>query len=610
MNGTSAAEISNILNGLALPTTAMLESPRSSRVTESTPVSPAKRKRVADSDSRQDPLSNGSGKLRRPRRFQENKTTNGRGLSNSNDIFDILNAVGSDDAFSGRKTSRVPQKSDQGAVRGKGRPRKVEGAQPARPHERNKMPTIRKTRNLRSGALPEDATQIPDWSKKPEHALRSKRIVRVHPGHVEKGPTTTHQIRISPMDRGHNTTDDSSSAQVKETRDYQQELLPQDTVSTRPDGGIHHPDSPESAQRIAKRKERIGQDGFDEQQTDSNGDIDSDGLSDDVHHNDLDFFGAYDAWKMVLKSAKKVGKLTKARGKDDVDLPLKTNAGKRFVKSVGKVSDVYREMASTEDRGHDERKKRQRQLSERLDHVEELVENLHEHHAAGRKESSGTIRDIYAYAIPSLVMLLREACKCRNDEYSNPANTSAICEIIRIQNIAIEVCEIARASKVKPTTGRPIIKPTSQVILPYLRDVRKAFLEELQSREEKLKQEKNHANLAKSHTDVRQADSKLKEENERLRKQRCKEMHDRLLQNKRDLFGGSRTPRPSVRDGSEELPVANGKITAPTTESEELDQSHQRWLSNAAELNSAGLWTHEEEVELLKQLLRLQHLRG
>ena len=608
VNDTSAAEISGMLNGMALPSAATLRHQERSGVTESSPVSPAKRKRVANLVSKQGPLPTGSGKLKRPSRFQGDKMKDGRRMSTSNDIFDISNAAVVNDAVPGRKLPRETRKSDRGVVRGKGRPRKIKGVQFAQSRGREKIPPIRNIRNLRSSALPEDGIKNPDWSRRPEHASGSKRRIRVHVVNTEKHSITTPALRSSSRKLGPNPEGDLSGNQAQETQSGQHELLRQSPVNAELGGSIDQADGYDTAQDSATQREQVGQDESDELSEDSDGAEDNKDRSDADCDDNLQFFGAYNAWRMVLTSARKVVRFSEANEQDGVMLPLKTTTGKRFVRSVEKVSSVYKKLASPEDRAYENRKEAQRQLSERLDRLDERVENLWKHRAAGKGERAATIRDIYSHVIPSLVMLLQNTYQCLNDEYSKPTNTRALREIIRVQSLTIEVCEIARAWKVKPTTNIPIIKPTSQGIFPYLRDVRKAFQGELQSREERFKQQKNYAELARSHIDVRRADAKAREENERLRKQRCKEMRDTLLRNERELFGGL-TPRPSVRDEPDGLLVADDNAVS-TREPEVPNQSRLQCISSHPDLGSAGMWTQEEEVELLKQLLRLQHLQG
>lgn len=246
---------------------------------------------------------------------------------------------------------------------------------------------------------------------------------------------------------------------------------------------------------------------------------------------------------------------------------------------VKKVKGIYRDLQQYQETDHDGGDDLHEQLIEGLDNIGREIKRVSEKKAGNQKAE--IIQDIYAHAIPHLVKLLEVALQCRTKDYSKSHDTDALQEIIALQDDILELCHKARKWEAKPLTTRPIIRPTSHKILPYLRDVRTAFQTELEEREEGRNREvelkKQKKATLKRRKEYDEEKRRREEESQRRREEIWREIVEQLDQNE----GTS-----ADRGRSNQLSEDSSILGTP--------RFRQSFTFNH--------WTQEQDLELLRRL--------
>ena len=225
----------------------------------------------------------------------------------------------------------------------------------------------------------------------------------------------------------------------------------------------------------------------------------------------LKVFGQDRAWKTILEGAKSVC---------GAKLPLNhmpkllTMTIKVLIHEVREARSFYEQLLSGTD--HDSLHGLNDQLKKSLNAVEDRIRSLSEK-AAGNK-CSEMIRDIYARAIPAVVFLLKSALRSRKYHSDEPCDletlnetVKGLREIIRVQAMAVLLCEKATRWKAKPVPTRlPIVRPTTRKMFPCLRDTRKAFSKILLEQDRKRKMKQNSVDSAKRQKELLQSAQQAK----------------------------------------------------------------------------------------------------
>ena len=198
------------------------------------------------------------------------------------------------------------------------------------------------------------------------------------------------------------------------------------------------------------------------------------GEGNEVTEESMDLLGQEKDWEKVLKSARSVHK-TK----------IATETIRELLLDVREAKSMYKQLRHPED--DDTLDESRAKLDEVLELIEERIESIAEDNEPSKR--SEMIRDIYGRAIPDMVFLLRSALLLHTSRPRGLHNYSAIKEVVRLQTMIVDLCTKAKAWRIKPNTTHPIMKPTTSVILPYIRDMRnRVFVTELeaQKRREKI----------------------------------------------------------------------------------------------------------------------------
>ena len=254
--------------------------------------------------------------------------------------------------------------------------------------------------------------------------------------------------------------------------------------------------------------------------------------TDDEDGNDqrsFDLIGCEMDWEKILKAAHSVGgsKLPKNQMPN-----LQTETIKALIIEVIEARTLYQ--TGSHDKPMDD-------LHEVLIAIEERVKHDSISEAKAFNKKSQMIRDIYARAIPALVLLLESAISFHALHPKGLRRYEALQDIVRVQEMIICLSIKAKMWRARPETAKPIVKQTKGTILPYTRGMKKVFETELVEQKRKWKIRQNASKTARSEED-------LVEYSQEHREVSTTETNKRVargflhIQRAREIFRGSRKP--------------------------------------------------------------------
>ncbi len=332
-------------------------------------------------------------------------------------------------------------------------------------------------------------------------------------------------------------------------------------------------------------EEDLGDSEGQESNSDSASQVDNDeGLAEEH----MDLLGQHSEWDKVSETAKSVHK-TK----------IKTKSIKELHDEIKEAKSLYERLKAIEGLDHDALKGLNEELQESLYSIEDQINDISEHNTLEKK--SETIKDIYGRAIPAMVVLLERALSLRTSQPRGLRDFHALEEIIRIQDMTLRLCEKAKSWKVKPNTVNPIIKPTTSVIFPYIRDMRNKFffpkLNVLRVRE------KVKANALKTAREKAARFEQSQREAE-VSSQQGSQRDPRILRirNIEEETQRRRAERNGGRQVVSVLPVARNERRDDSATSDQLLQRNGHACPHK--------WTEEETQELVVQLYQSRDLPG
>lgn len=300
---------------------------------------------------------------------------------------------------------------------------------------------------------------------------------------------------------------------------------------------------------------------------------------------EMELFGANRAWKTILEGAQSVcsSKLPLNR----VSKPL-TKTIRDLVHDVKEASEVYEQLSSFRGIEHDSIVELNL-LKEFLDAIDLKITDLSEERAA--TNGSKMIRDIYKCAIPAVVFLLQSALQTRLYHSDAPCDleklssiVTSLEEIIRLQEMAMELCDKAGTWKSKPVpTSRPIIWPTTRKMYPNLRLVQGAFFKILLEQKRNKKIKENALKTAQKQEELLRSSQQVSQEAARIN-----DIRNRKL-------------RESIEKEAEKL--RNAKTSYRQSRANEMQPRIQSQQVNGR-IESSDHWTEDEDIELYIQLKR------
>lgn len=299
---------------------------------------------------------------------------------------------------------------------------------------------------------------------------------------------------------------------------------------------------------------------------------------------ELELFDQDVAWKTVLEGARSIC---------GPKLPLNqmpkvfTRIMRNLIHDVREARVLYEEHLALRETDRDFLDGLNDHLEKSLDGIEDQIKRLSEK-TAGTK-SSEMIRDIFARAIPAMVFLLQSALASRTYHSVEPCDlqtfnetVNGLREIVRLQKMAILLCEKATHWKAKPvSTSRPIVRPITWKIFPSLKHMREAFVKKLSEQERKIKLKENAVDSRKRQDELVRSSQHAKQEAGRK--------NEILL----------RKIRESREQEDETRRIA--KRTLTQIKEEELRAERQSRQADGHH-KSITLWSNAEDIELYFQL--------
>ena len=301
-------------------------------------------------------------------------------------------------------------------------------------------------------------------------------------------------------------------------------------------------------------------------------------------HETMELFGQDRAWKVILEGAQSVcgSKLPLNR------MPtLLTKTIGDLVQDVKEARELYEQLLTLKGIDHDSVVELNNLLKTSLDAIDGHINGLSEKRAA--TTGSKMIRDIYACAIPAMVFLLQSALATRKYHSDEPCDLRTLnCivegleEIIRLQTMAMELCEKAGTWKAKPvSTSRPVIWPTTRKMFPNLRLMQGTFSKHLLEQKRKRKVKENAFKTAQKQEDLLQSSQQASQEAARINDRRNRKLRE-CLEEEAEKHRNANT---SYRQG-----IAND--LQARTQSQQVN----------GRIESSDHWSVDEDLELYIQL--------
>lgn len=493
-----------------------------------------------------------------------------RTAESKNQEVNSVNGGMEDQLITASENGEDVPRPDQAVRRKRGRPKANKASSTvepnnAKPQER----TSTQERQLRSSST---ILNLPDWSKKSEY--RPTKLWKVQ---LTQTDGTKDELAGTEGQDEHGGDADKEEQQLSEVQsqghrtgvgsDVPVRIREDKLGSPEPRSNVESEDVVHNAAGIVDADD--GDQDLDE-------DIHNEDTSESLSAN-IELFGQRDTWKRTIKAAEKVRKSrtgTRPSSTKTRRFFSHLEEGKKIYKALG-AKDKMHERPTQHDPAH---------LNQIINGLESEVHGLRSTDAGPRKKVKLLLDDIYVYGVPDLVILLGDAMVARTELYSAIDDCQALEEILKLQDITIALCTAAKQWRTTPKIGGvSFVKETERQIFPYLRDIRRAFQNELDVRYDKLRQvRQTEVRERKRLEAIEQTRRSRQELIEIIEEKRCKTYAD-MLRNESDMkmFLGTRSKtRLSIS------PAPKRKFL------------------------TADSWTKEQDRELVHQLRLLRHLPG
>ena len=189
-------------------------------------------------------------------------------------------------------------------------------------------------------------------------------------------------------------------------------------------------------------------------------------------------FGQQASWEKVLESAMSIGRSARNGVVEYAKPRLVTTAIKSLVQLSSELRQVYVEYGvlyanrNQQDESSSARLTALRNdVNQRLKQLNRIIAGIHEDGSDHEKRT--LIRDIYAHAIPELVLLLNEVFLCYL--IAAPVRHSGLKASLWVHGMVLDLCRKAVQWVAQPDTDRLIRRPTRESIFSALRKMRTVF---------------------------------------------------------------------------------------------------------------------------------------
>lgn len=392
-------------------------------------------------------------------------------------------------------------------------------------------------------------------------------------GRPPKGPVRTIGSRKAPplsaavdderVDGGESTLpQQQAKKQIPSAAVPEQDEEEEDPVVAEPDGVDDEIPPIDQAKHVDEIEDEEGEDEGSEHEREPHV---TDGEDDD--QNQMDLLGQQDTWDEILEASRSVPKYH-----------LSTKLIRDLRQDIRDARQLYKDLSAPDAANNDIHDDLTKQLQDDLNAIEEQIDDLNE--AENQSQRKEIICDMYSQAIPQMVKLMEAALALRTSEPRGLHRYSALEEIVQVQNMTVSLCYKARNWKAEPSTDQPIIKWTSRVILPRMRDMAKAFGKELEilRRKERTKENaRKSIQTQKERQEQEQRDLERKEKNEAKRHEKMLRHHAEELEKHRNKKKGVT----SVKRSNQIVAVQHTQKTIQATSYE---------------------WSEDEIIELCREL--------
>lgn len=253
----------------------------------------------------------------------------------------------------------------------------------------------------------------------------------------------------------------------------------------------------------------------------------------------VEFYGEETAWNTILEGARLVGVSRTRRDKTQVLPRLKTTVIGSLIRNAQKAGNLFEKLIQTrKEEDHQQIDDLEKRLAKKLNQIKEQVQTITEANAGTK--GSEIITDIYAHAIPNLVETLQWGLLCQSDYYSRSNDFEKLKSIVSIQDTILLLCRKALSWRAKTQSSSPIVKATTQKILPYLQSLREAFADEYEERKRVRQNERSQSVLIESHEKLHEKRQRQKADNEREQERKRRIMAEDLDRRYKEIFGPAR----------------------------------------------------------------------
>ncbi|KAL8738599.1 MAG: hypothetical protein Q9181_000650 [Wetmoreana brouardii] len=238
----------------------------------------------------------------------------------------------------------------------------------------------------------------------------------------------------------------------------------------------------------------------------------------------LEFCGRSDIWKRII-AAKRIIGVSTSQGNETSGIPgLTTKLVKDMVATIKSARRLYESTLADDQLSPVETQQVNSRLPEVLASLRHSINDLSESSCEGQEEE--IITDLYAHAVGNMVDLLRMALKARSAELRERDNVISLEEIIHIQDDLLVLCTKARGWQAKPTSTRPIKRPT-RTIRPLTEAMRHAFYKELRKRQKRLRRRANQVESMQA----RERNTQRAQQEEEKSRRKIEALHQQIYEN-------------------------------------------------------------------------------
>ena len=315
-----------------------------------------------------------------------------------------------------------------------------------------------------------------------------------------------------------------------------------------------------------------------------------------VHEKNKMLLGQDDRWQSISDA---IAGNRKVNRKDDG--AILTESIKELITVIKESQYVYKDIAKRSQK-EESFEDLNEQINSCLDNMEDLVEDLEQHQK--RRKTREIVQDVYAYAVPQFIRLLKVAMTCRvlNGPVKKAYDLAGLREVVRVQEVTLLLCKKVASWDLKPVTDAPMTRNIKQRVYPYLRDMSKSFRAMLKHEEI---MERRRQNERKYTSQEVQANTPPQEK-QRRRAARIEDQNRRIQASiDEEMAKWRRQYRQPVEWPTQDLNDSRSNEMPAWIEDQGMKSANIRQISQSTERN----WTEEEDKALVDQLTNNKYTR-